>query len=589
MTNSNTAKTNRKSTQHTFTASDNTQLAYHTWPPTTPQTDTNNKTIILFHRGHEHAARWQDLIDRINLPEFTFFAWDARGHGNSPGQRGYAKDFARIVKDADEFVNHVTTQNKINIQDVAVISQSVGSVIAATWVHDYAPNIRALTLATPAFRIKLYAPFAIPTLKLFNKIKPKTFIKSYVRPTMLTHDKEQSDIYANDKLISPKIATNILLDLHDTSTRIIQDAGAIHTPVQLHISGNDYVVKQKPQHQFFDNLSSTIKEKHEYPTFKHSTFWEKDRQQPIDKTRAFILKQFETPVQTPSLLNEHKQGYSKDICNTIEKPLSPISPKALNFKTQLLSLKTIGKLSRGIRIGWATGFDSGQSLDHVYRNTPQGRTPLGKLIDYSYLNTPGWKGIRQRKVHMQTLLEQAIKQTAKHTQDIKILDIAAGPGRYLLETIKNHPKHKISATLCDRDQGGLDEGIALAKELNINTATYKQSDAFAPNAITQNKTNIAIVSGLYELFPDNQPIQDSLKGLAQALPQHGYLLYTNQPWHPQQEMIARVLPNRDGLPWIMRCRTQAEMDQLVENAGFKKINMLIDNQGIFSVSLAIKI
>ena len=38
----------------------------------------------------------------------------------------------------------------------------------------------------------------------------------------------------------------------------------------------------------------------------------------------------------------------------------------------------------------------------------------------------------------------------------------------------------------------------------------------------------------------------------------------------------------------MRCRSQAEMDQLVERAGFKKVAMRIDRFGIFTVSLAIK-
>ena len=32
-------------------------------------------------------------------------------------------------------------------------------------------------------------------------------------------------------------------------------------------------------------------------------------------------------------------------------------------------------------------------------------------------------------------------------------------------------------------------------------------------------------------------------------------------------MIARVLPNRDGEPWIMRRRAQGEMDSLVREAG----------------------
>jgi hypothetical protein len=38
----------------------------------------------------------------------------------------------------------------------------------------------------------------------------------------------------------------------------------------------------------------------------------------------------------------------------------------------------------------------------------------------------------------------------------------------------------------------------------------------------------------------------------------------------------------------MRRRTQGEMDQLVERAGFKKITQRIDEWGIFTVSLAIR-
>ena len=52
-------------------------------------------------------------------------------------------------------------------------------------------------------------------------------------------------------------------------------------------------------------------------------------------------------------------------------------------------------------------------------------------------------------------------------------------------------------------------------------------------------------------------------------------------------MIARALTShRDGQPWVMRRRSQAEMDQLVEAAGFRKLEQRIDEWGIFSVSLA---
>lgn len=113
-------------------------------------------------------------------------------------------------------------------------------------------------------------------------------------------------------------------------------------------------------------------------------------------------------------------------------------------------------------------------------------------------------------------------------------------------------------------------------------------DAFdgASLAAVAPRPTIAIVSGLYELFPENGPIRRSLGGIAAAIEEGGYLIYTCQPWHPQVEFIARVLTNREGKPWIMRRRTQAEMDALVHEAGFEKMSQEIDEAGIFTVCVA---
>ena len=101
--------------------------------------------------------------------------------------------------------------------------------------------------------------------------------------------------------------------------------------------------------------------------------------------------------------------------------------------------------------------------------------------------------------------------------------------------------------------------------------------------------NIAIASGVFELFSDNMLPTTALAGIYDSLKSGGYLLYTNQPWHPEQEFISKTLNNHRGSDWVMRCRSQAEMDQLVESAGFQKIAMRIDRFGIFTVSLAIKV
>ncbi len=574
--------------EHTMKSWDDTELFYRSWQPK----KKSAKAVILFHRGHEHSGRWQDVIEKLNMPSMNFFAWDARGHGKSPGERGYADDFSTLVKDVDSFVRHISDKYEIPYENIIIMAHSVGSVLVSTWVHDYAPPIRGLVLGSPALRIRLYVPFAIPGLRLLEKIKGKFFISSYVKGKLLTHDIAKQHSYDNDPLITPKIAVNILLGVHDAGTRLIADAGAITPPVLILSSGADFVVKQSAQRQFYNGFKNLRKEMQTFPGFLHDTFNEKDNHLPISKARMFISDVFARKVERPDFLNADKTGYTKDEYEQVKRSLPLLSPKGLQFAITRFLMKTIGKLSDGIQLGWSEGFDSGVMLDYVYQNKPKGLSLVGRLMDKAFLDSPGWKGIRRRKENLELLLNDAFTRLRHDKTDIRITELATGHGRYILDAIKNQPHDDISALLRDFSDENVAAGAGRATALGLDKITFKQGDAFDSASLAEidNKPNIGIISGLYELFPENEPVLNSLKGLAAKIEKDGYLIYTNQPWHPQLEFIAHVLTShRNGERWVMRRRTQQEMDQLVEAAGFKKIDMKVDEFGIFTVSLAQKI
>jgi alpha-beta hydrolase superfamily lysophospholipase len=131
-----------------FTSWDGTQLFYRSWRPAT----NSDKALIIIHRGHEHSGRIARQVEGLGLTDFWAFSWDNRGHGQSPGERGHADDYYHLVKDLDAFVRFISEHYGIPMENIAVVANSVGAVTAATWVHDFAPRIRALVLAAPAFR-----------------------------------------------------------------------------------------------------------------------------------------------------------------------------------------------------------------------------------------------------------------------------------------------------------------------------------------------------------------------------------------------------------------------------------------------------
>ena len=375
------------------------------------------------------------LPAELDLPDFDFFAWDARGHGRSPGARGDSPSFGTSVRDVQTFIAHIGEHHGFAPESIAVIAQSVGAVVAAAWVHDYAPPIRGMVLASPAFKVKLYVPLALPGLRLMRALRGNFFVTSYVKARLLTRDPERAASYDTDPLIARSISVNILLGLQQTSDRIVADAAAITVPTQLLMSDRDWVVHDGPQHAFFERLGSATKEKHVLQGFYHDTLGERDRAIAIARVRTFLLGVFERPLERVDLAGADRHGFTKDEADALRSPLPGNSPRDLYWRATRATLRFGATLSDGLRTGRANGFDSGSMLDYVYRNVAAGRTPLGRLVDRLYLDSVGWRGIRQRKLHVEELLREAISRLRANGRPVHIVDVAAGHGRYVLDAI----------------------------------------------------------------------------------------------------------------------------------------------------------
>lgn len=575
--------------EKSFLTSDNTELFYRHWPA--QESGAIRKVIVLFHRGHEHSGRLQHIVDELAMPDTAFYAWDARGHGRSPGQRGHSPSLARSVQDVDEFVRFAAADSQAALEEVIVVAQSVGAVLAATWAHDYAPAIRGLVLASPAFKVKLYVPFARSGLALLYRLRGLFFVNSYVKGKYLTHDPERVASFNHDPLITRPIAVNILLDLYRTAERIVSDAAAITLPTQLLVSGEDYVVHRKPQLDFYQRLRSPLKELHVLPGFYHDTLGERDRQLAFSKMRAFIDTLYAMPPQRFDYQNEDRWSPGADNWRMLSGGPAPYSLDDVAYRAMRYGMKMLGTQSTGVKLGFETGFDSGSTLDYVYRNQPHGSSWLGRQIDKNYLNSVGWQGIRQRKVHLQQLIQQAVAQLAGQGKAVRAVDIAAGHGRYVLDALAGETAVS-EILLRDYSELNVAKGQEMIAERGmVDKARFERGDAFnrAELAALAPRPTLGIVSGLYELFPENALVRNSLAGLADAIEPGGILIYTGQPWHPQLKTIAWSLTShKDGKAWVMRVRTQGEMDALVREAGFDKCAQLIDEWGIFTVSLAVR-
>src|ERR1051326_1656598 len=115
------------------------------------------------------------------------------------------------------------------------------------------------------------------------------------------------------------------------------------------------------------------------------------------------------------------------------------------------ALSTVGRASKGVRIGYRFGFDSGLMLDYVYSNRAEGTLGIGTLIDRAYLDAIGWRAIRARRQRLQQLLLTEIELNRAAGHATRLLDVAAGPGRYEQEVLRQSGPERGDVRILCRD------------------------------------------------------------------------------------------------------------------------------------------
>lgn len=275
---------------------DQTVIHYRYWRP---QIKTD-QAVIFLHRGHEHSGRLIEPIEKLGLDDRWVFAWDARGHGLSSGQ---FDSFDVLIHDLQQFVSAISTTYEIDRRKIVFVAHSFSAVLLTEWIREYQPDLQALVLLAPAFRINLFLPFAYEAMGALNQVFPKLKVRSFVRGSLLTRDRKSAEDYDRDKTITRSISVKALLELKRRAILSTRAATRITVPSLLLLSGNDPIVDRKYQLLFFDLLSSKKKMLRIFPGMRHDIFHELQRYDAFSLIRSFI-RELERQQELPDKSDE---------------------------------------------------------------------------------------------------------------------------------------------------------------------------------------------------------------------------------------------------------------------------------------------
>ncbi|MFP4222779.1 MAG: alpha/beta fold hydrolase [Phycisphaeraceae bacterium] len=550
------------------------------------------RALFLFHGEFGHSGRFVDFVETMALPDTAVFAWDAPGFGRSPAPGDAPHSFDRLVRDADQFIRLICRQHQLRVDHVSVLGVGAGATLAATWVHDFAPPLRAMVLLSPAFGYAGSSGLALARLGLRRSQKngePIT-VPTGTSADKLTRDPVEVRRYQQDKLIKRRTPVQFRMELDRAARRMIDDAGAIYCPTLMLTGAADRLMRRGPQDRFFQAVSSPRKKSQRRQGARHDLLHDHGRDQVTQQISEFIQQQYAEPLNGKALLEADRSGYTFEEYRRLRQPLPLISPRRWTYAGQKAALQSLRLVSRGVRVGWKEGFDSGRWSDYLYNDRSSGLSTLGRALDRMHLESSAWRGMRDQGVRLQKMVLQTALNLNSVNSPVRIVDIASGYGRYVLQAmVEIDADVAACALLRDIDIPALKTAGALAKQMNLSNVAVAEGDAFDEESLAkiQPAPTLMVAANLYELVAENEPVLRSLRGMRRAMTEGGYLIYTNQPGnHERVAKMARIWVNRERQPLVMRRRTQVEMDALVREAGFEKVDMQIDSEGRFSVSLA---
>jgi SAM-dependent methyltransferase len=255
-----------------------------------------------------------------------------------------------------------------------------------------------------------------------------------------------------------------------------------------------------------------------------------------------------------------------------------------------IAVHTLGQTSDGIKLVTNKGLTSGVNLDYIYRNQPRGRFIIGRWIDKIYLSHPAWEDVRIRKNNLEAFLVDAITVQRSLNRKPVIVDIASGAARYILD-VKSKPGMEDVNVICrDLDSEALEQGRLNAEKLGLKNIQFTTGDAFEAGSLAKIKprANIAVSSGFYDWFNEDDVVRKSMSLLRDVLPSSGCFLFTNQVRHVNQEFTQGVFIDLHRQPLRMTMRPASVLNGWAESLGFRILKTTGDKDFNYSVTLAQK-
>lgn len=226
--------------------------------------------LFLIHGLGEHSGRYTDVASYLANRGLSTFAFDLRGHGESPGKRGDVRSFSVFL---DDVVTMEAEWERQTAGDAPrfLLGHSLGGLIALKRLRLVKGPYSAAVLSAP-WLSALIPGWLRLTGTMLGAVAPRVSFRGTVEPERLTRDPEMKRRWLEDPLVHSRITAGLFRECAGAQRDLLGDLDSMGIPLLFLVPGADPVVDAWVTTEFAEGLPGYEVSVEHLQGFRHEPF-----------------------------------------------------------------------------------------------------------------------------------------------------------------------------------------------------------------------------------------------------------------------------------------------------------------------------
>jgi alpha-beta hydrolase superfamily lysophospholipase len=244
--------------------------------------------VVIAHGFGEHGGCYRHVAEALGRAiDIDVVSPDLRGHGRSPGRRGYVGSYEQLIGDLRAAVSWARRIGPGLPR--FVLGHSNGGQLALRLALEPKCDVAGLIVSNPSLKVATHVPLAkLVVARILRRLAPGVTLSAKLAPDLLTRDPAMQREHETDPLRHSRMSAPLFFGMVEGGVLVAARAPEIRLPLLMILGSADPVIDPEFSRLVFEQFGSDDKTLLIFPKMLHEPVNELGRDQVLADIASWL-------------------------------------------------------------------------------------------------------------------------------------------------------------------------------------------------------------------------------------------------------------------------------------------------------------